>query len=454
MSAITDALTRWGALTSSDLYARVAEDFGGKRSFERALADTSNLLRFGSTRQRAYGLRREEVQPAPLWMRDQHGNDACMGQLVAMPGGQWAMEAAEGAPPWLALGHLAGVPGVFQGLPWFVEPFRPAGFLGRTWVREHARKHGWPQDVNAWTDDQVIRAALEEPWDWRGNLSIGPIVDMPAQLVAAASRRHIYAQRADQVMLGVVVGASADGEQPKFTAVVDEGHAQRPVIVKFSPRLTTDPAGRRWADVMVTEAIASQVLTLHGMEAASTEMWLHDDRLWLETTRFDRISHGLNEKQGRRGMVSLRALAQTYNYRGPQSGWVEAARHLQRHGVVTSHEVERTTRVAAIGHLLSNNDMHMGNLSFLLPADNGSAQLTLAPVYDMTPMRWIPSATTGAIPILEENDPLYRTDDVEALRIAQEIWVESSRHPHVSDEWRTWAAHRAAQIGTVLPRVS
>ncbi|HKT28364.1 hypothetical protein [Dyella sp.] len=92
-------------------------------------------------------------------------------------------------------------------------------------------------------------------------------------------------------------------------------------------------------------------------------------------------------------------------------------------------------------------------LSFLLPADNGSAQLTLAPVYDMAPMRWIPSATTGAIPRMDESDPLYQADDVEALTIAQEVWAESSRHPHVSDEWRSWAAHRAAQIGTLLLRM-
>ena len=212
MPAITDALTRRGALTSAELYERVADEFGGRRSFERELAGTPHLLRFGSTKRRAYGLQRPELAPVPLWMRDREGNDSCIGQLLAMPAGQWALEATNGAPQWLALGHVANVPSVFQGLPWFLESFRPAGFLGRAWVREHARRHGWPQDVNAWTDDQVVTAALQEPWDWRGNLSIGPVTDMPGQLVAAANRQYDYAERADQVMRGVVVGASADGE--------------------------------------------------------------------------------------------------------------------------------------------------------------------------------------------------------------------------------------------------
>ena len=58
MTAITQALARWGVMQSGDLYEHVKDDFGSQRSFERALADTPGLLRLGSTRSRAYALRR------------------------------------------------------------------------------------------------------------------------------------------------------------------------------------------------------------------------------------------------------------------------------------------------------------------------------------------------------------------------------------------------------------
>lgn len=447
MSVITDALSQ-GALPSIALYARVEHAYGSRRSYERDLADTPNLLRLGTTKNRVYGLVQPHAAPTPIWMRDEAGRDSCVGSLQSMSADQWAfIPSAKDAPVWLGLGHIPGLPNVHQGLPWFLEPFRPAGFLGRTWVREHAQAHGWTQDVTAWTDDQVITAVLQEPWDWRGNLAIGLVKDALEQWVPAANRRAVYAQRADQVMRGMVVGASADGEQPKFTAVVDEGHEQRPVIVKFSQRMTNDRAARRWADVMVTEAIASQVLTLHGLSAAPTQVWEHDDRLWLETTRFDRVG-----ASGRRGMVSLRALALAYNYRGPQGGWVDAVRHLQRQGVVAPDDVARTERLATISHLLSNNDMHMGNLAFLLPPD--TTVLPLAPVYDMTPMRWIPSLTTGVVPELDTNEALYRTTDREALAIAYEMWSESADHPLVSEEWRSFTAHRAERINRMLVATS
>lgn len=445
MSAITDALNRWGALSSPELYRAVADNFGSKRSFERALSDTPHLLRFGHQTNRAYALHRPGMPPVPMYLRDEQGNDVRVGEIRALAAGQWALDSPGDIQGWMLLGQLAEASNVFQGLPWFLDQFRPAGFLGRTWVREHAVKRGWSLDVTSWTDDRVLTAALQQPWDWRGNLSIGPFVETPDHVVASKVRRDVYAKRADQVLQGMIVGASADGEQPKFTAMVDEGHVQRPVIVKFSQRITNDLAARRWADVMVTEAVASQVMTLHGMRAASTEVWRHDDRLWLETTRFDRVGAA-----GRRGMAALGTLAQAFNFNGPRGGWVEAVRHLHSHGVVSAEEVAKGERLATISNLLSNNDMHMGNLSFMLPSGKRVSQLEMAPVYDMTPMRWIPSLTTGAVPPLDFQEPLYRTEDAEALTIAMEVWAEASCHSLISEEWASWAADRAARIGRVL----
>lgn len=440
MTAISQALARWGAMKSDELYQRVKDDFGSRRSFERALADMPDLLRLGSKRSRAYAQRRAAIEPLPVYLRNEAGEDRLLGSLLALEADQWAFEHAEDARPWMRIGLLnKGQLPVYQGLPWFMDAFRPAGFLGRAWVRQHAGAHGWPLDVQAWTDEQILRAAMQEPWDWRGNLSVGPFVDLPGQVVALADRNAAYAIRADQAMEGAVVGASAEGEQPKFTAVIAETRGMRPVIVKFSGRLDGSPVARRWADVMVTEAVANQVMAVHGIAAASTEAWIHDDRLWLETTRFDRIG-----ARGRRGMVALQPLARTFNYHGPQNGWVQAVAHLERWGAVDIEQLRLTEHLATIGHLLLNNDMHMRNLSFLV-GDDSSHLLTVAPVYDMTPMRWAPSATTGAVPPLQE-EAVFATDDGEAKRIAFEIWEDTTRHPLVSEEWRSWAAARAEQI--------
>lgn len=444
MSAITDALTRWGALSSGELYKNVAPEVGTPRTMQRVIKSEPNVLRLGHTTRSAYGLRRPDMEPVSIVLRDEQGRDDNVASLIALVAGQWWVDPVPGAPKWMVLGERDGTPGVFQGLPWYLEPFRPAGFLGRAWVRKHAQAHGWTLDVNAWSEDQVINAALQESWDWRGNLGLARITDA-TDVVPAADRRARYAEIAGQVLNGVMVGASADGEQPKFTAMVDDGKDRhlRSVLVKFSPPLTDDPAAQRWGDIMVTEGIVAQVMTLHGESAAPTQIWRHADRIWLETNRFDRI-----HDKGRKGMASLRALAQTFGYIGPQNGWVDAAEHLNRRGAIDIHQVARTKRLANIGHLVAHTDMHMGNLSFLLSSDF-DPQLSVAPAYDMAPMRWVPSSNTGSVPELVQEAP-PRVDDREAVAIAREVWEVVAQHELVTPEWAEWADTRARQLHELM----
>lgn len=447
MSAITEVLTRWGALPAAELYGRVSSEFGTERSIQRALKANPDVLAMGNARRRAYALRRPEIPPVTIMLRDENGFDSAVARLTALVSGQWWVATEPGAPQWMTIGERDRTPGVFQGLPWFLEPFRPAGFLGRAWVREHATTNGWTVDVNAWTDDQVVTAALQASWDWRGNLSLGRMTDATDAVVPSDERRAIFAERAAQVLNGHMVGASADGEQPKFTAVVDDGPGRpaRPVLVKFSPYLSSDPAAQRWGDIMITEGVAAQVMAVHGMNAASTLVWSHDDRIWLETTRFDRV-----HTNGRKGMASLRALAQTFGYTGPQNGWVDAVEHLRRRGAVGDEQVDQARHLAAIGHLLANTDMHMGNLSFLL-ADGADPLLSIAPAYDMAPMRWVPGATSGRVPALEP-EAIPNVGDRDAIVVARDIWEETARHELVTPAWAEWANHRAQQLKERLER--
>lgn len=443
MSPITAALSRWGALSSPDLYKKVRDNFGSERSLERALGDTPNLIRLGSKRNRGYAIARTDIRPSPVYMRVQDGNDVFLGNLLALEANQWTWDDAGTQQWWMLLSQLSANLPVYQGLPWFMDAFRPAGFLGRTWVREHAGTHGWSLDIQSWTDEQILSAALQVPWDWRGNLSLGPFHEMENGVIPSGNRKGEYARRARLVLGGATVGASADGEQPKFTAVVDEGGARRPVLVKFSPPMTDDPAARRWGDIMLTEAVAQQVMAIHGLDSAATEVWAHDDCIWLETTRFDR-----DGEHGRLGMVSLRALAHSYNYRGPANGWVQAAEHLEKQGAILEEDVATVRHIATIGHLLLNTDMHMGNLSFIV-GNGWPYPLRVAPVYDMTPMRWVPVGAQKVVPPLVP-EPLFKTDDREAMLIAAEIWEETSRRNLATDAWRDWSAQRARQIREAL----
>lgn len=449
MSAITDALARWGALPSKELLKYVANEVGSERSMQRAIKSDPNVLRLGHTKRSAYALRRPEMKPVPILLRDEQGRDYTVATLVALAAGQWWMDLAPGAPDWMLLGELSATPCVFQGLPWYLEPFRPAGFLGRAWVREHAQAHGWTLDVNAWTDDQVVTAALQESWDWRGNLGLARMTNATGPAILAEERYKRYADMASQVLNGIMVGASADGEQPKFTATIDDGEGRhlRSVLVKFSPLLTHDPAAQRWGDIMVTEGVVAQIMTLHGMDAAQTQVWRYQDRIWLETTRFDRIN-----ESGRKGMASLRSLAQTFGYTGPQNGWVNAVEHLYRRGAIDVEQVARTQRLANIGHLVAHTDMHMGNLSFLLSSDSRPL-LSVAPAYDMAPMRWAPSPTTGVVPTLVKEAP-PRVDDYEARAIAHEVWEVVANHNEVTPEWAAWAKDRARHLKEDLNRAA
>lgn len=442
MSPIITALSRHGAMSSSDLFKQVGSEFGSERSLERAISRTPDLIRLGPTRRRSYALGRRDMPPSPVYMRDEAGRDHFLGDVQALQANQWTWGAGSTSQPWMSLGHIGPYLDVYQGLPWFMDAFRPAGFLGRAWVRQHAAAHGWSLDIQSWTEDQILTAARQVPWDWRGNLSLGPFADVDQQCIASGDRFVEYAHRADLVSDGVMVGASADGEQPKFTAVVLEKGTPRPVLVKFSERMTGSPAARRWGDIMLTEAVAQQVIALHGLESAATEAWIHDDRMWLETTRFDRIG-----ARGRRGMVSLRALAHSFQYQGPQNGWVQAVEHLQRRGALSGEHVAQVKHMATIGHLLLNTDMHMGNLSFLV--GDVPPILRVAPIYDMTPMRWVPAGAQQRVPALAP-EPLYGTDDREAMKIAAEIWEETARRDLATEAWREWSSQRAKQIREAL----
>ena len=280
---------------------------------------------------------------------------------------------------------------IFDGLPWFVIDMRPQGFIGRQFpVRIPLL--GLPPSIADWTDNHMLHALSVAGSDEPGDLVLGRAA--LEQYLLQPLPKPISTQRKTKSyseMARIKVGqqhspSSAGGEQSKFTAYAQTPRGAQHVIVKFSP-IGTDAVAVRWRDLLRCEHHALQVLHDNaqetGLEAAQTQL-MDADRTYLEVQRFDRIG-----ARGRRGVVSLGAIDDVFV--GQRNNWVQTAQHLQRLRMLTERDVQRISLQYAFGLLIHNSDMHFGNLS-LLHEGPASVQFTLAPCYDMLPMRFAPTA--------------------------------------------------------------
>jgi HipA-like C-terminal domain len=102
---------------------------------------------------------------------------------------------------------------------------------------------------------------------------------------------------------------------------------------------------------------------------------------------------------------------------------VQTAQQLARMRMLTARDVERISLLSAFGRLIHNTDMHFGNLA-LLHEGPASKQFSLAPCYDMLPMRFAPTAqglATVPIPAVLTNADLLSVWP-QAKELAREFW--------------------------------
>lgn len=402
------------------------------------------ILRLGQARATRYLLARElgrEGHTWPLYRIDALGRAERLGLLhTVWPEGTW-LQAERPCPVLL---HPPFATGVFPDLPWFLDDQRPQGFLGRAFVQRVAAEIGAPPDLKRWGLADILLALLRHGEDAPGDLVLGTGAlqrALAAQhtltgVLARDQRATRYPLLAEAALRGEPMGSSAGGEQPKFTALIEDGAGPRAVIVKFSERAGT-PAGQRWADLLHCEHIAGRVLERHGLPAARSQIVVADGRVFLESTRFDRTP------TGRRGCISLAALDAAY-VGEVVAPWPHLAERLQSSGWLDAVQARALARVGSFGALIGNTDMHLGNASLLL---GEGRPLTLAPVYDMLPMAWRPTSTgevmpreLEVLPPLPEHRPLW----VEAAGMALDYWTEVAAEPAVSAGFQTIArtAHR------------
>ena len=351
--------------------------------------------------------------------------------------------------------------GWFDGLPYPLHDMRPQGFLGRNFARHHAEMLQVPPDPAAWSDDHALHAMSLLGADLPGNLIVGEPAcrQWLAQVQAARMGRGsapvcdadvelAYAGLAESAMAQGIVGSSAGGEFPKFSALRQyAGGRVQPVLVKFSGS-DSSPGAQRWADLLVCEHLAGLMLQQHlGVMSAMSRIVRHAGRTFLEIERFDR--HGVLGRSGVSSLLSINAalLGQA------SVTWPAAAGQMLGKGWLSAADAERVSLQWHFGQLIGNTDMHDGNLSFQPCAMGTQAGLQLSPAYDMLPMLYAPARGVELptrqfeprLPLPAEHSLWQRAADA-----AIAFWQATAADERISAGFRTLCADNAAILIRLL----
>lgn len=343
---------------------------------------------------------------------------------------------------------INGNDSLYESLPWFLWDIRPQGFMGRAFKQVH-QELALPPRLQDWQDDDVLLFLLKFGFVQSSNYLVGEDsrlqwqrlqqeVWTPSDDDRLEQCRQQYASEAIKVVGRDTIRSSAAGEQPKFGLFAIDNRKAQELLVKFSPPLNT-ANGQRWSDLLIAEHVALNTLQDYGIAAANSAIIQTGGRTFLEVVRFDRTPC-----LGRRGMVSLEAVSNEFV--GHNKGWDEQAASLLAQGRISEEDYQRILHIFAFGQLIANEDMHNGNLSFFLSDD---FRLTLAPVYDMLPMRFAPT-THGEVVERELKmaipsaltQSLWPTVNAWAI----EYWARVSVDLRISPEFRAIARQYAQSL--------
>lgn len=393
------------------------------------------LASMGKTRRTRYALRRDigaYGNAWPVYRIDERGRAEKWLQLESLHDRLWRVQWAGEAPAWAR--HFANAEGLWNGFPFFLGDVRPQGFLGRALAQKLSLTHQVSDDPRNWSDDDIMVFLQSAGADLPGHHVVGDVCLRQALGHAVhreADSRDRYPELASLASQGTV-GSSAGGEQPKFLASLQEADGWRHVLVKYSPPMD-QAVGRRWADLLLAEYHAHEVLAEHGHGMACVKCFDLEGRRFLEVPRFDRSS-----ASGRRGVVSLHAL-HAAGVGSHARTWVDALNELNQESLVDDGTPEAGARLQSFGELIGNTDMHFGNLALWMSDD---LPFRLAPVYDMLPMLWAPSAQGELVNrrhAPEPPIPAMRDAWNEAAEWADQFWGNLASDPRLSKEFLCFA---------------
>lgn len=430
-----------GTATSTELEQLLGQSQASVARLLRQLIASGQVVRIGSRRGARYArLRTVEGIGArwPLRRIDEQGQVHELGVLHALAGSEYLLEPAQRSFPWS---------GLTEGLPYYLQDQRPAGFLGRA-VPKRYPELGLPQRVVDWNDDHYLRYLTERGSDTVGDLVLGDrALDEALKLmhqrpsILEQERATRYPQLVEQIMEGGLPGSSAHGEHPKFVAMLERPAASH-VLVKFSPSTRT-AVGVRWADLLISEHLAHEVLRGAGIAATQSRIERFADRVYLETIRFDRV-----DRTGRLGVTSLFAIDSALY--GKLDNWIEAGKRLLADRRIEETMLSTIRLLATFGALIANTDRHLGNLGCF---DRYDGKFTLAPVYDMLPMLYAPEH--DEMPVRTFAPPAPSADSLRefgrARALAERYWASCAGDARISEEFRAIAAGNVKSL-EALPR--
>jgi HipA-like C-terminal domain/Bacterial regulatory protein, arsR family len=414
-AALIALLMRRGPMTSAQLQRELGKSQPTvSRLLQSSAPRVLTLSRGKSARyalpQRILGLPAQQ----PLHWVHEDGRVQAWGELSLVQGGRVHVQA-EGVDVLVA-----------GGLPWFLSPLRVQGFLGRLLARRLA-PFGLDGDPQRWSVEQILFAA-HEVLDPPGALLFGERRPAPERMLIQANE---VAQRFDELAATLAAGSSAAGEQAKFIVGLNDGHAKE-CIVKFSPPRGT-PFGERWHDLLHAESLAAQTLSEHGVPVVTTRIRETAARTYLESVRFDRLPGS-----GRRHVVPLDAVHEAF-VADARRNWAATCAALARQRRLPPDAPAQVSALMHFGHLIGNTDMHFGNLGLIVaPANVPRGRFTLAPVYDMLPMRWRPDPQAGSLDLL----PFTPRDEAlqsPALAVARVFWTRAAESTAISRGFRALA---------------
>ena len=420
----------------------VAELGISQPTFSRLWATIKEGVALGAGRGRQYALRRHVPgvgASIPVFRIGEDGVAGAVGQLEPLQTGFYALTQLEGR------GYR-----LFEGMPFFLRDLRPQGFLGRM-APGRNRDLELPNDILMWTDEHVLKYISRRSEHAAGDLILGNesyaryLAQGAAMLhrpVLDPDRADLYPGMAEHAMQGEPPGSSAGGEQPKFAVAVQRGagpETTEHVIVKFSPGVAA-PSGRRWADLLICEHLALEVLARNRIAAASTSILESGGRVFLEVVRFDRL--GL---KGRLPMATFSALDGDLGMM--DQNWTCVAGELERLGQLSRQDITTVEQLDLYGALIGNTDRHHGNIAVAWTFDK---PYRLLPAYDMLPMLYRPTAH-GEIVAREWVPDLGAKLALRHLplchRMAVEFWSDVVASPIVSDGFKHDVAAR--HLGTL-----
>lgn len=326
---------------------------------------------------------------------------------------------------------------VYDDLPWFFFDLKPQGFIGRLIGKRVAPYLQVSPRVDGWSSDDVLRYLVLEPNSTPGNFELYKDFDILRTIKSNVPSREKILERYETHLTKPMFtefeeggGSSAGGEQPKFNTFLGT-----PKIVKYSQPINVANANaERVKDLLICEHHALSVLREYNGYAAETEIFVTEQRAYLEVTRFDRTIVGREE--GQIGMVSLESVIAEFI--GYVENWSDAADKLLTQEIIKPDQAELLKLWLSYSRLIGNTDTHNGNVSLFL---EGITPSRLTPAYDILPMAYMPNNADIPTPKVKIVRPDNVNDETwqQAKLLACDFWQRVSEDSNVSEPFKVVA---------------